>query len=41
MLTGWQARILHELETRVMEHKSVERAVFALAMPQEFEKRGT
>ncbi|SFL93519.1 cation diffusion facilitator family transporter [Variovorax sp. OV329] len=34
------ARLLHEMETRVMEHKSVERAVFALAMPQEYEKRG-
>jgi len=33
------ARILHEMELRVMEHKSVERAVFALAPPEEFEKR--
>jgi len=33
------ARILHEMETRVMQHKSVERAVFALAMPEDFERR--
>ena len=32
------ARILHELEERVMEHKAVERAVFALAAPEDFAK---
>lgn len=31
-------RILHGLEERVMEHKSVERAVVALAAPQDFDE---
>lgn len=30
-------RILHEMELRVMEHKSVERAIFSLALPEDFE----
>jgi hypothetical protein len=29
------ARILHDLELRVMEHKSVARAIFALATPED------
>lgn len=34
------ARILHELELRVMEHKSVARAIFALATPEDMAMPG-